>query len=60
VVNTFLAFLFLLLQSSQAGIKVGGAIPPFKLLSHEGKEFDFNRIKGPKGAAILFFRSADW
>ena len=43
-----------------AGIRVGQKIPPFRLKSQEGKELDFNRVKGPKGAALVFFRSADW
>jgi peroxiredoxin len=42
------------------GVRVGQKIPPFRLMSQDGKELDFNRIKGPKGLALLFFRSADW
>ncbi|MBI2150026.1 MAG: redoxin domain-containing protein [Acidobacteria bacterium] len=47
-------------KSFDAGIRVGEKTPAFRLKNQSGKEFDFNAIKGPKGAAILFFRSADW
>jgi hypothetical protein len=42
------------------GIRVGESIPPFRLKNLDGKELDFNAVKGPKGLALLFFRSADW
>ena len=42
------------------GVRVGQGIPAFRLKSQEGKELDFNAVKGPKGLALLFFRSADW
>lgn len=60
---TKLLFLLMLagaLQEFDLGMRVGEKIPAFRLISQEGKELDFQSIKGPNGAAILFFRSADW
>ncbi len=47
-------------QPFDVGIRVGEKIPSFRLTSQDGKELDFNGAKGPKGLALLFFRSADW
>ncbi len=44
----------------KTGIGVGQKIPPFKSIDQNGKTWDFDSIKGPKGAVILFHRSADW
>ncbi len=44
----------------KTGIRVGQKIPPFKAVDQNGKTRDFDSIKGPQGAAILFHRSADW
>ncbi len=44
----------------QTGPDVGKKIPPFSGKDQDGKSWDFNNIKGPKGAVILFYRSADW
>lgn len=43
-----------------AGVRVGEKMPSFKLISQDGKELDFSAVKGPKGLALLFFRSSDW
>ena len=42
------------------GPEVGQKIPSFSALDQHGKLQDFNSIRGPKGAMIVFFRSADW
>lgn len=42
------------------GLKVGEAIPKFTLTDQSGKAVGFEAIKGSKGAALVFFRSADW
>ena len=42
------------------GPEVGQKIPSFGALDQHGKLQDFNSIRGPKGAMIVFFRSADW
>ncbi len=44
----------------KTGIRVGQKIPPFKAVDQNGKARDFDSIKGPQGAVILFHRSADW
>jgi hypothetical protein len=47
-------------SSVVGGLGVGQTIPAFRLRGHDGGSYDFNRVKGPKGLALLFFRSADW
>src|SRR5262245_38661640 len=42
------------------GPEVGQKIPAFRAPDQNGKMQDFNSIRGPKGAMIVFFRSADW
>ena len=44
----------------QTGPDVGKKIPSFSGKDQNGKTWDFDSIKGPKGAVILFHRSADW
>jgi len=46
--------------SVKTGPPVGDKIPPFKAIDQNGETRDFESIRGPKGALILFFRSADW
>jgi hypothetical protein len=42
------------------GPEVGQKIPYFHALDQSGKLQDFNSVRGPKGAMIVFLRSADW
>ena len=42
------------------GPKVGEHLPPFTLNDQTGKSRTLESIAGPKGAMIVFFRSADW
>jgi len=42
------------------GPKVGERLPPFTLNDQTGKLRTLESIAGPKGAMIVFFRSADW
>ncbi len=44
----------------QTGPAVGGKIPPFRGIDQNGRAWDFDSIKGPQGALLLFYRSADW
>jgi hypothetical protein len=46
--------------AASTGLAVGNKIPPFQLRDQNGRLQDFNSIRGPKGAAIYFLRSADW
>ena len=42
------------------GPKVGEQIPAFTLTDQTGKAWTRESIMGPKGALLVFFRSADW
>ena len=42
------------------GIEVGAKIPAFSAVDQHGEKWDFDRLKGPNGALLLFHRSADW
>ena len=42
------------------GPEIGERIPDFTALDQNGSLLDFDDIKGPNGAMILFHRSADW
>jgi hypothetical protein len=44
----------------RTGVEVGAKIPEFRVRDFSGKEWDFEAIKGPKGALLHFYRSADW
>jgi len=45
---------------SKIGPQVGGRIPSFRLKDQFGQERTLESIVGPKGAMVVFFRSADW
>lgn len=45
---------------TSTGIAVGQKIPSFRAPDQNGRMQDFNAIRGPKGAVIMFNRSADW
>jgi cytochrome oxidase Cu insertion factor (SCO1/SenC/PrrC family) len=42
------------------GLEVGHEAPTFALPDQFGHQHTNETLKGPKGAVILFFRSADW
>ena len=42
------------------GPKVGDVIPEFSLRDQGGQPRSLKSVLGPKGAIIVFFRSADW
>jgi hypothetical protein len=42
------------------GPKVGDALPEFNLRDQGGQAKSLKSLLGPKGAVIVFFRSADW
>ncbi len=46
--------------AATTGLAVGDKIPPFELRDQNGKLQSFQSVRGPKGAAIYFMRSADW
>ena len=42
------------------GPQVGQKVPDFSLLDQTGQTQTLASILGPKGALLVFFRSADW
>ena len=45
---------------SKLGAQVGERVPDFSLKDQNGKLWTLESVMGPKGAMIVFFRSADW
>jgi len=45
---------------SKLGPQVGDRVPDFSLTDQSGKTWTLQSIMGPKGAMLVFFRSADW
>jgi hypothetical protein len=47
-------------QNAKTGPAVGSKIPPFEAVDQSGQRRTFETLRGPKGLALLFVRSADW
>ena len=45
---------------SRVGPKVGERVPDFTLRDQTGRSRTLASVMGPKGAMLVFFRSADW
>ena len=45
---------------SKVGPQIGQRVPDFNLKDQAGKPWTLQSIMGPKGAMLVFFRSADW
>ena len=45
---------------SKLGPQVGATVPPFAGVDQFGKPRTLASVAGPKGAMLVFFRSADW
>jgi hypothetical protein len=45
---------------SRLGPQVGQRVPEFSLKDQNGKTQTLQSIMGPKGAMLVFVRSADW
>jgi hypothetical protein len=45
---------------SGAGPQVGQVVPDFSLTDQGGRAWTRQSIMGPRGAMLVFFRSADW
>lgn len=45
---------------STLGPQVGERVPDFDLKDQNGKSWTLHSMMGPKGAMLVFFRSADW
>jgi len=44
----------------RVGPQVGASLPDFSLRDQHGRVHSLKSLLGPKGAVIVFFRSADW
>jgi hypothetical protein len=44
----------------EKGPKVGEVLPDFTLADQHGRPHSLTSLVNPKGAVIVFFRSADW
>jgi hypothetical protein len=42
------------------GPQVGARVPDFSLTDQNGQLHTLRSVMGPKGAMLVFFRSADW
>ena len=47
-------------QSIKTGPAAGSPAPDFSALDQAGRTRTLQSIMGPKGAMLVFFRSADW
>lgn len=47
-------------DTSRIGPQVGQTVPPIAGVDQFGKPHSLASISGPKGAMLVFFRSADW
>ena len=45
---------------SKLGPQVGQRVPDFTLVDQSGKEQTLQSIMGPRGAMLVFLRSAEW
>lgn len=45
---------------AKLGPQVGERVPDFDLKDQNGKSWTLRSSMGPKGAMLVFFRSADW
>jgi hypothetical protein len=45
---------------SKLGPQVGERVPDFRLPDQTGRVRDLQSIMGPRGAMLVFYRSADW
>lgn len=47
-------------QAIKTGPEVGAEIPSFQALDQNGQMQNLKSVMGPKGAMLVFYRSADW
>jgi peroxiredoxin len=45
---------------AKTGPAVGSKVPDFQAVDQNGVSHSLRSIMGPKGAMLVFFRSADW
>jgi hypothetical protein len=49
-----------ILDVQKLGPQVGARVPDFSLTDQNGEPHTLRSVMGPKGAMLVFFRSADW
>jgi hypothetical protein len=47
-------------DTSKIGPQVGTVVPAFEVVDQFGNRRSLSSVSGPKGAMLVFFRSADW
>jgi hypothetical protein len=47
-------------DTSKIGPQVGAVVPPLEGIDQFGTRRTLSSVYGPKGAMLVFFRSADW
>jgi hypothetical protein len=47
-------------DTSKVGPQVGAVLPAFEGVDQFGNRHTLSSVYGPKGAMVVFFRSADW
>jgi hypothetical protein len=47
-------------QNIKTGPNVGQQVPAFSATDQNGRNQTLKSLMGPKGAMLVFFRSADW
>jgi len=49
-----------IVDTAKVGPQVGAVVPAFSGVDQFGKRHTLQSTYGPKGAMLVFFRSADW
>lgn len=47
-------------ETIKTGPEIGQKIPHFEAVDQNGRLLTFRTIRGPRGALLVFHRSADW
>jgi hypothetical protein len=54
------AFAAVLAAQQPTGPAIGARVPAFEALDQNGAGHTLDSLLGPKGAILVFYRSADW
>ena len=60
VIRTLLLLPLMGVAAIKTGPEIGNAVPAFSLPDQNGRVQTLASIAGPKGAMLVFYRSADW
>jgi hypothetical protein len=60
VTALFLSVMALYGQNIKTGPDAGRPVPAFSAQDQDGRTQTLQSVMGPKGAMLVFFRSADW